>query len=430
MTVSEAKSIWERYPDHRVDLVPCHDTVRVWHGDRLLAESRSCIRVVESKHVDRMYFPEADVRWELFEPTAHHTICPFKGDASYWTLAGDPPEENVVWAYHEPVEQVAGLRGHVAFYQERLRIEVQENWPGEPDPLPARRLQVWGDENDLVRLLDVEPAEPGRFTGAPYGQSASLVEGGHLLGQAIVAASKTIPAQRVSSAYMIFSKSASFDAPLELDVEVVRGGRTYSTVEVRVSQADQVRSVGLLLLDAAAPDVYRGAAEMPDVPGPDQAAPLDWAVSGRDLRVVDGAYDPDPERIGPAELYAWVRFRDAPAHQHLHAALVAQSTTHWTVAASMRPHQGFGVGVGAIRPHDGFDSRPDDTLSTAPMTASIAFHDDIDVTQWLLYANPSTYAGRGHAQGEGRVFTQGGRLVASYSVHAMVRWLRAPSTTA
>ena len=64
MTVDETKTIWERYPDHRVELVPCRDTVRVWHGDRLLAESDSCIRVVESKHVERLYFPEADVRWE------------------------------------------------------------------------------------------------------------------------------------------------------------------------------------------------------------------------------------------------------------------------------------------------------------------------------------------------------------------------------
>ncbi len=321
MTVDETKTIWERYPDHRVDLVPCKDTARVWHGDRLLAESDSCIRVVESKHVERLYFPDADVRWELFEPTDHHTICPFKGEASYWTLVGEPPEENVVWAYRDPVEQVAGLRGHVAFYQERVRIEVQENWPGVPELLAPRRFQVWGDESDLVRLLDVEAAGAGRFTSAPHGHSASLVEGGHMLGQAIVAASKTLPEQRVSSAYMIFSKSASFAAPLDLDVEVVRGGRTYSTIEVRISQAEQLRSVGLLLLDGGAPDAYRGSAEMPDVPGPDQSAPLDWAVSGRDLRVVDGAYDPDPDRIGPAELSTWIRFRDVPAQHSLHAAL-------------------------------------------------------------------------------------------------------------
>ena len=75
----------------------------------------------------------------------------------------------------------------------------------------------------------------------------------------------------------------------------------------------------------------------------------------------------------------------------------------------MRPHKGFGEADAHV------------TLSTGIMSVSIAFHDDVDVTEWLLYANPSTYAGRGLAQGEGRVFTQDGRLVASYSVQAMIR---------
>ena len=132
-------------------------------------------------------------------------------------------------------------------------------------------------------------------------------------------------------------------------------------------------------------------------------------VSGRDLRIVDGAYSPDPDRVGPPEIYAWVRFRDAPAEQYLHTALLAQSTTHWTIAAAMRPHPGFGEADAHV------------TLSTGIMSIAIAFHDDVDVTEWLLYANPALYAGRGLAQGEGHVFTQDGRLVASYSVQAMIR---------
>jgi acyl-CoA thioesterase-2 len=55
------------------------------------------------------------------------------------------------------------------------------------------------------------------------------------------------------------------------------------------------------------------------------------------------------------------------------------------------------------------------------MSTSIAFHDDFNVTDWLLYANPAIYAGKGLAQGEGHVFTQGGRLVASYTVQAIIR---------
>jgi acyl-CoA thioesterase len=155
---------------------------------------------------------------------------------------------------------------------------------------------------------------------------------------------------------------------------------------------------------------------MPSVPGPYDAEPLDMRVTGRDLRIVDGAYSPDPDRVGPPEIFAWVRFRDAPAEPYLHTALMAQSTTHWTIAAAMRPHPGFGEADAHV------------TLSTGIMSIAIAFHDDVDVTEWLLYANPAIYAGRGLAQGAGRVFTEDGRLVASYSVQAMIRgFARDPS---
>jgi len=413
--MAQIESAWGRFPDYRIDLVPVPATARVWHGDVLLAESAACLRLEETDHVDRLYFPEADVRWELFEATDHHSVCPFKGEADYWTLVGaEPQHENVVWTYRRPFPEVAGIQGYVAFYQERLRIVLDEQWPEEPTPV-STRFPDWGDARDLLALIDVEAAGPGRFVGAPWPKTRrNVVEGGQLLAQAIVAASKTIPNQRVTSATMIFSKAASFDDPLDVGVEVVRGGRTFSTVEVRIGQAEQLRSIGVLLMDASAPDVVRGAAAMPDLPGPLEAVPLDMGVTGRELRVVDGAYDPDPDRVGPPEIHTWVRFRDAPAEPYLHAALLAQSTTHWTIAAALRPHAGFGERDAHV------------TLSTGIMTCSLALLDEVDVSDWLLYANPAVYAGRGLAQGEGRVFTADGRLVATYSVQAMIRGFTAP----
>ncbi len=410
----EIESAWPKYPDYRIDLVPVRETARVWYGDVLLAESGSCLRLEETKHVDRLYFPESDVRWEHFEVAEDmHTVCPFKGMADYWNLtAADPVEKNLVWTYREPFQQVAGIKGYVAFYQERVRVELEERWPGDDDPraVRTRRFPVWGDASDLVHLIDVDEVSPGRFVGPAYPDTPrDVVEGGQMLAQGIVAASKTVPGQRVTSGYMIFSKAASFDDPLDLDVEVLRGGRTFSTVEVRIGQNGQLRSAGLLLLDAGSPEVFRGSAAMPDVPGPYDAVHLDMGVTNRDLRIVDGAYDPDPDRTGPPEIYAWCRFRDNPGDQFLHSALLAQSTTHWTIAAAMRPHPGFGEAQAHV------------TLSTGIMSASIAFHDDFDVTEWLLYANPAIYAGRGLAQGDGRVFSQDGRLVASYSIQAMIR---------
>jgi acyl-CoA thioesterase-2 len=61
------------------------------------------------------------------------------------------------------------------------------------------------------------------------------------------------------------------------------------------------------------------------------------------------------------------------------------------------------------------------TISTGVLTATIAIHQDPDLTEWLLYTNPSVFAGRGLAQGEGRIYTQAGKLVATYSVQVMVR---------
>ena len=90
------------------------------------------IRLEETKHVDRLYFPVDDVHWEHFEPSLNFTICPFKGAATYWSLtAVDPVEKDIVWTYTKPFDEVAGIEGYVAFYQERVRIELEEHWPGD-----------------------------------------------------------------------------------------------------------------------------------------------------------------------------------------------------------------------------------------------------------------------------------------------------------
>ena len=408
MTV-EIESAWPRYPDYRIDLVPCRATGRVSAGDVLLAESDECLVVKESKHVARLYFPEKDVRWELFEKTDHHTLCPFKGQADYWSLTGaDPVEENVVWGYRTPFPEVADIEGYVCFYHERLSVVLKERW-GDGSVVTTG-FPAWGDESELLRLIDVQPAGDDRFIGPAYGEThRNVVEGGQLLAEAVVAASKTVPGQRVTSASMIFSKAAAFDAPVDVDVQVLRAGRTLSTVEVRITQDGSLRSAGLLLMDAGASDVIRHAVDMPEVAGPEDAVPYDFGVTGRDLRVVGATYGPDPDRIGPPEIHVWARFRDAPDEPYLHAALLAQSTTHWTIAAAMLPHPGFGEADAHV------------TLSTGVLQTTVAFHDEVDVTEWLLYANPAIWSGRGLAQGEGHVFTRDGRLVASYGVQAMIR---------
>ena len=61
------ESAWESHPGYRIDLVPYPGVARAWHGDLLLAESTAALRVIETDHVERLYFPESDVRLDLFE---------------------------------------------------------------------------------------------------------------------------------------------------------------------------------------------------------------------------------------------------------------------------------------------------------------------------------------------------------------------------
>ena len=111
-------------PDYRVDILPRRNAVRAWWGDTLLAETTRSLLVDEQDHGLVFYFPRDDVRMEHFKPTDHTTRCPFKGWASYWSLEGEADGENLAWSYEDPYPEVARLRDHVAFYQDRVRVEV------------------------------------------------------------------------------------------------------------------------------------------------------------------------------------------------------------------------------------------------------------------------------------------------------------------
>ena len=87
--------------------------VRVVHEGLLLAESHHPLVLRETGCPDRYYLPPEDVRTELLTASDTSTHCPFKGDASYWSL---PDAADLVWAYPEPKEEVAAIKNHFCFY--------------------------------------------------------------------------------------------------------------------------------------------------------------------------------------------------------------------------------------------------------------------------------------------------------------------------
>jgi uncharacterized protein (DUF427 family) len=115
-------------PDHRVDLVrETGQRVRVEFAGITVADSTEAITVKETNHDPVFYFPRKDVRMELMSRTQHNSYCPYKGDCSYWTLAGNGrTAENAVWSYERPYDEVIGLKEYVAFYRTRVDAVTAE----------------------------------------------------------------------------------------------------------------------------------------------------------------------------------------------------------------------------------------------------------------------------------------------------------------
>ncbi len=97
--------------------------VRVAFGGETVADSRRAKLMHEAGLLPVYYFPEEDVRMDLLEATDHATRCPFKGDASYWSVrVGERVAENAVWSYPEPTESAPPLKGYLAFYWRKMEF--------------------------------------------------------------------------------------------------------------------------------------------------------------------------------------------------------------------------------------------------------------------------------------------------------------------
>ncbi|GAA0459276.1 DUF427 domain-containing protein [Streptomyces olivaceiscleroticus] len=100
---------------HRITVERSEDHVRVVHGGQVIADSTRPLVLRETGYPARYYLPPQDVRTDLLIPSETTTHCPFKGDASYWSLPDGP--EDAVWAYSEPKEAVADIKDHYCFYE-------------------------------------------------------------------------------------------------------------------------------------------------------------------------------------------------------------------------------------------------------------------------------------------------------------------------
>ena len=268
----------------------------------------------------------------------------------------------------------------------------------------------------LLDLFDAQPTGPDTYTvetGLAGADERQVVEGTQILAASIVAAAKRFPEKSIRSAYSVFARAVLVGAgPVELGIDVISEGRSTATAVVTATQNGKRVITTTILADVPTADVIRHQLPGPQVAQPAQAHESSMPMVGRQLRLVDVQDVNSPDEVGPPELFAWLHYDPIPTRDDLAKALIAYFTGHLGISTTMRAHEGIGTSQAHL------------TVSTAPMTVSVSFHEPVRWDGWLLYGHESTQVGAGMSYVRGTVHTETGDLIASFTQDALIRPLR------
>lgn len=280
---------------------------------------------------------------------------------------------------------------------------------------------------DLLNILDLEPLEVNLFRGLSPQVGWQRVFGGQVIGQALVAACRTVEGRRAHSMHAYFILPGDPKVPIVYDVERTRDGKSFSTRRVRAIQHGEP----IFTMSVSFHNDEQGLdhqARMPDVPKPD-ALPSEADIRSRILPMM-----PDPvrryyERERPIELrpvefdrylgkkyddgrfHVWIRttgrLPDDPA---IHQCVLAYASDMTLLDTALVPHG-----------RTLFEKE----FMAASLDHALWLHRPFRADEWLLYAqdSPNLHGGRGFARG--LIFTQDGTLVASVAQEGLVRERRA-----
>jgi uncharacterized protein (DUF427 family) len=112
-------------PDHPITITPLDGKVVVRAAGQVIAETTRALTLKEASYPAVYYIPRSDADMKTLEPTEHETYCPYKGDASYFSLPLGDAGKNGVWSYETPYTAVAEIKDHLAFYPDKVEIEVR-----------------------------------------------------------------------------------------------------------------------------------------------------------------------------------------------------------------------------------------------------------------------------------------------------------------
>lgn len=107
--------------DHPITIESSESRVRVTVAGHVVADTRAALTLHESDYPPVYYIPRDDVDMSLLERTDNESYCPYKGEASYFSIpVGGEPSVNAIWTYEAPYDAVARIKDHVAFYPDRV----------------------------------------------------------------------------------------------------------------------------------------------------------------------------------------------------------------------------------------------------------------------------------------------------------------------
>ncbi len=276
----------------------------------------------------------------------------------------------------------------------------------------------------LVDLLDLEALEVNLFRGRTSDEGWRRVFGGQVLGQALVAASRTVDEPRPAhSLHAYFIRPGDPAAPILYSVDRDRDGQSFTTRRVVAIQhgrpifnmavSFQVEEEGL-----------EHQFDMPDVPGPE------GLLSDRELRMRDGDRIPEklrahwlrerpieirpvdprdmfePDKRAPVQ-YVWFRVAGPIGEgRALHQCMLAYASDMTLLDTCILPHE-----ISWVNPK----------LQSASLDHALWFHEPFRADEWLLYAQDSPKASGARGFNRGTIYTRDGRLVASVAQEGLIR---------
>ncbi|EKF75247.1 acyl-CoA thioesterase [Alcanivorax hongdengensis A-11-3] len=277
---------------------------------------------------------------------------------------------------------------------------------------------------ELMDLFDLEPLENNLFRGQSQANGQRSVFGGLVAGQALLAASRTVPEERpVHSLHAYFLRPGDFNVPIVYDVDRIRDGKSFTTRRVNAIQHGRP----IFSLAASYQVEESGAshqATMPEVPGP-EGLENDEAIRHKLVERLPEQYRQDflterpvefrpvtpldpisPEPKAPVR-EVWFRVIDrVEASPMMHRALLAYCSDFGLMGTAMLPH-----GMNFWQAN----------VQCASIDHAMWFHNDFRIDEWLLYRSESPFAGGSRGINFGAIYRQDGTLVASVAQEGLMR---------